>query len=72
MAKRWVTCAAEAEAGVNRSKTTAGNETIDRHPPHRWVRADGLNHYTVMNRDRGASMVADAVRASLTAVARAG
>jgi pimeloyl-ACP methyl ester carboxylesterase len=38
----------------------------DRYPQHRWVEATGLNHYTVMNSSQGASLVADAVRQSLT------
>jgi lipase len=48
------------------------DEMIGQYPQHRWIRADGLNHYTVMNSDAGALMVADAIRSSLTAVARGG
>jgi lipase len=47
------------------------DETIGQYPQHRWIRADGLNHYTVMNSNAGASIVADAIRESLTAAARA-
>lgn len=40
------------------------DDMIDRYPQHRWIRADGLNHYTVMNSSTGATMVADAIRAA--------
>ena len=40
------------------------DDMIDRYPQHRWIRADGLNHYTVMNSTTGATMVADAIRAA--------
>jgi pimeloyl-ACP methyl ester carboxylesterase len=41
------------------------DDMIDRYPQHRWIRADGLNHYTVMNSAAGATIVADAIRAAL-------
>ena len=41
------------------------DDTIDRHSEHRWIRADGFNHYTVMNSTAGAALVADAVRAAV-------
>jgi pimeloyl-ACP methyl ester carboxylesterase len=41
------------------------DDVIDRYPQHRWIRAAGLNHYTVMNSTAGATMVADAVRAAV-------
>ena len=41
------------------------DDMIDRYPQHRWIRADGLNHYTVMNSTLGATIVADAIRAAL-------
>ena len=41
------------------------DDMIDRYPQHRWIRADGLNHYTVMNSTAGATMVADAIRAAV-------
>ena len=28
------------------------DDMIERYPQHRWIRADGLNHYTVMNSTR--------------------
>ncbi len=43
------------------------DDTIDRYPQHRWIRADGFNHYTVMNSASGATMVADAIRAAVGA-----
>ncbi len=42
------------------------DDMIDRYPQHRWIRADGFNHYTVMNSHAGSALVADAI---LTAVA---
>jgi lipase len=41
------------------------DDMIDRYPQHRWIRADGLNHYTVMNSTPGAAMVAEAIRAAV-------
>jgi len=38
------------------------DDMMDRYPQHRWIRADGLNHYTVMFSTRGAALVADEIR----------
>ncbi len=43
------------------------DDMIERYPQHRWIRADGLNHYTVMNSASGATMVADAIRDAVRA-----
>ncbi len=47
------------------------DEMIEWYPRHRWIRADGLNHYTVMNSRSGASTVAEAISASFTEAAHA-
>ena len=44
------------------------DDMIDRYPQHRWIRADGLNHYTVMNSASGATIVADEIRHAVRAV----
>lgn len=41
-------------------------EERNRYPQHRWVEAQSLNHYTVMNSSNGATLVADAIRQNLT------
>ncbi len=38
----------------------------DRYPDHRWIEAPGLNHYTVLASPAGATLVADALRETLT------
>ena len=43
------------------------DDMIDRYPQHRWIRADGLNHYTVMNSTPGAAIVADTYREAVGA-----
>ncbi len=42
------------------------DDLIDRYPQHRWIRADGLNHYTVMNSRTGATLVADEIRHAIS------
>ena len=35
------------------------------YPQHRWLEADGANHYTVLVGPRGAALVAEAIRIAL-------
>ena len=38
------------------------DDMMDRYPQHRWIRADGLNHYTVMFSTAVPTIVADEIR----------
>lgn len=67
-ARRGPTTVIRATLGLNGAPPPLIDaDAVTRAPQHRWIVADGLNHYTVLLSSEGASLVTAAVRDALIA-----